>query len=162
MPLYELVCVAAHADKLAPIRSLTTTASSLIVKNGGVLRTFDYWGKRQLPQPFYRGQDEPKALNGHYWTMRFDANPPTVAALNDRLRLDPRVMRYTVLKIGSTLDKVTSPRQDPTVKMGRFNVHNVVEDELRKRRGEKELTTLPQQQASSRPRYQLPGGKLAQ
>lgn len=25
--------------------------------------------------------------------MRFDANPPTVKALNERLRLDPRVLR---------------------------------------------------------------------
>jgi len=28
--------------------------------------------------------------------MKFDANPPTVAALNARLKLDPRVLRYAI------------------------------------------------------------------
>ncbi|KAK4048770.1 hypothetical protein OIV83_004536 [Microbotryomycetes sp. JL201] len=138
----------------APIRSLTTTASSLIVKNGGVLRTFDFWGKRPLPQPFYRGQDEQKAVNGVYWTMRFDANPPTVAALNDRLRLDPRVMRWTVLKLGSTLDQVTSPRQDPTVKLNRLAVRDTIEEEIARRR----LPPQEREQSHSRPRFStLPG-----
>ncbi|KAK4052975.1 hypothetical protein OIO90_004099 [Microbotryomycetes sp. JL221] len=122
MPLYELVCIAARNSALAPIRALTTTASSLIVKNGGVVRTFDYWGNRHLPQPFKRGQDSPKAVAGDYWTMKFDANPPTVAALRDRLRLDPRVLRWTVLKVGSTLEQVIEPTQDKTVKMNRFDV----------------------------------------
>lgn len=45
-----------------------------------------------------------------YFTLRFDCNPPTLSALNSRLRLDPSVLRFTTLKVGSTLDQVaTSP-----------------------------------------------------
>lgn len=68
--------------------------------------------------------------------MRFDANPPTLKALNERLRLDPRVLRsvspsppsflangvegrFTTLKVGSTLAAVTAPLEDPTVKYQR-------------------------------------------
>lgn len=45
-----------------------------------------------------------------YFTLRFDCNPPTLSALNSRLRLDPSVLRFTTVKVGSTLDRVaTSP-----------------------------------------------------
>lgn len=47
--------------------------------------------------------------------MKFDANPPTVAALNARLKLDPRVLRWTTLKVGTTLAEITAPPADPTV-----------------------------------------------
>ncbi|ORY75338.1 ribosomal protein S6 [Leucosporidium creatinivorum] len=117
MPLYELVCIAGHHAQLAPLRALTTTTTSLILANGGVVRSLDHWGTRHLPQKMRRGDGS--SLTGDYWTMRFDANPPTVAALNERLRLDPRVLRWTTLKVGATLQAVTAPPEDPTVKFGR-------------------------------------------
>ena len=51
--------------------------------------------------------------------MKFDANPPTVAALNERLRLDPRVLRWTTLKMGTKIDQVTAPLDEPTVEFSR-------------------------------------------
>ncbi|KAL8280630.1 hypothetical protein RQP46_006953 [Phenoliferia psychrophenolica] len=124
MPLYELLVIASHHAQLAPIRTLATTTSSLILANGGVVRSLDHWGTRNLPQRMKRGDGSSfsgvcvrRALG--YWTMRFDANPPTVAALNERLRLDPRVLRWTTLKVGTTLAQVISPPEDPTIRYSR-------------------------------------------
>lgn len=54
-----------------------------------------------------------------YFTLRFDCNPPTLSALTTRLRLDPSVLRYTTLKLGSTLDAVA---QDPRARGGNRTV----------------------------------------
>jgi small subunit ribosomal protein S6 len=43
-----------------------------------------------------------------YWLMHFDANPTTVQELGKKLRVDPRVLRHTVIKLGSKLDDVTA------------------------------------------------------
>lgn len=73
-----------------------------------------------------------------FWTMHFDTNPPTLQQLNQRLRSDPRVLRwefqlyvspkwafdlnlvtrFTFLKKGETLPTIleTSRRQERTLK----------------------------------------------
>ncbi|SCZ95940.1 BZ3500_MvSof-1268-A1-R1_Chr8-1g09897 [Microbotryum saponariae] len=118
MVLYELVCISSRQASFAPIRALTTTTTSLVTSNGGVVRSLDHWGTRNLPQRMKRGDGS--SLEGVYWTMRFDANPPTVKALNERLRLDPRVLRWTTLKIGEKLHEIARPAaEDPTVRFRR-------------------------------------------
>ncbi|GAA5905114.1 bS6m family ribosomal protein [Sporobolomyces salmoneus] len=129
MPLYELVCIAQHSAQLAPLRSLTASASSLVHNNGGVVRTLDHWGTRNLPARAKIGKRRGGGGSaeggpgagwiGDYWTMRFDCNPPTLTALNERLRLDPLVLRWTTLKVGSTLSQVTNPPTDPTIRYNR-------------------------------------------
>ncbi|GAA5915296.1 hypothetical protein JCM5296_000541 [Sporobolomyces johnsonii] len=129
MPLYELVCIASHSTQLAPLRSLTQSAASLIHHNGGVVRSLDHWGTRNLPAKAKVGKrrggggggdaSAGGSWVGDYWTMRFDANPPTLKALNDRLRLDPLVLRWTTLKVGATLPEITKAPTDPTVKFNR-------------------------------------------
>lgn len=47
--------------------------------------------------------------------MHFDTSPRTLAALNERLRTDPRVVRWTMLKLGERLEDVV---RDPAVTMG--------------------------------------------
>lgn len=39
--------------------------------------------------------------------MHFDTNPPVLKALNDRLRADPRVVKWTAMKLGERLDQIT-------------------------------------------------------
>lgn len=51
--------------------------------------------------------------------MRFDASPPLVSALNARLRLNPSVLRYTALRVGSSLEKVASMGESTTVSFER-------------------------------------------
>lgn len=44
-----------------------------------------------------------------YWTMLFDTNPSVVREVNERLRSDPRVLRWTTLLKGVTLPEITQP-----------------------------------------------------
>lgn len=39
--------------------------------------------------------------------MHFDTNAPVLKSLNDRLRADPRVIKWTALKLGDKLDQIT-------------------------------------------------------
>lgn len=44
-----------------------------------------------------------------YWLMQFDTNAPTLKSLNDRLRQDPRVVKWNTLKLGERLDQIVPP-----------------------------------------------------
>ncbi|GAA5972810.1 hypothetical protein JCM8115_001185 [Rhodotorula mucilaginosa] len=122
MPLYELVCITKHHTSLTPLQTLIRSSAALIADHGGVVRHLDHWGTRNLPQRMKVGKrrggggggggglEDGSSSTGDYFTLRFDCNPPTLSALNSRLRLDPSVLRFTTLKVGSTLDQVaTSP-----------------------------------------------------
>ena len=41
----------------APIQTLAATSTSLILANGGVIRTIDYFGQKVLPQKMKRGDE---------------------------------------------------------------------------------------------------------
>ncbi|BGP37657.1 hypothetical protein JCM10450v2_001580 [Rhodotorula kratochvilovae] len=118
MPLYELVCIAKHHTTLAPLHSLLRSTSALVAQNGGVVRSLDHWGTRNLPNQMKVGKrrggggggedgGEGRAV-GDYFSMQFDCSPPVLQALNTRLRLDPSVLRWTALKAGARLDEVTA------------------------------------------------------
>ncbi|KWU41734.1 ribosomal protein S6, partial [Rhodotorula sp. JG-1b] len=107
MPLYELVCITKHHTSLTPLQTLIRSSASLIADNGGVVRHLDHWGTRNLPQRMKTAARVPEKITS-YFTLRFDCNPPTLSALNSRLRLDPSVLRFTTVKVGSTLDRVAA------------------------------------------------------
>ena len=44
--------------------------------------------------------------------MHFDTSPRVLAALNERMRTDPRVIRWTMLKLGERLEDVV---RDPAI-----------------------------------------------
>lgn len=44
-----------------------------------------------------------------YWLMQFDTNAPTLKVLNDRLRQDPRVIKWNTLKLGEKLGDIVPP-----------------------------------------------------
>ena len=41
--------------------------------------------------------------------MQFDTNTPTLKVLNDRLRQDPRVIKWNTLKLGEKLREFVPP-----------------------------------------------------
>lgn len=41
--------------------------------------------------------------------MQFDTNAPTLKVLNDRLRQDPRVVKWNTLKLGEKLQELVPP-----------------------------------------------------
>jgi small subunit ribosomal protein S6 len=40
--------------------------------------------------------------------MQFDANPTVVNELNKRLKVDPRVLRHAVIRLGSKLEDIVA------------------------------------------------------
>ncbi|WFD31343.1 hypothetical protein MSPP1_002377 [Malassezia sp. CBS 17886] len=104
MPLYELFCVAIASTESAPLRDLVKSTSRLVLDHGGAVRNVQYWGKRTLPQRARRHQQYHSA--GDYWLMQFDTNAPTLKVLNDRLRQDPRVVKWNTLRLGERLKDI--------------------------------------------------------
>ncbi|BGP13550.1 hypothetical protein JCM10213_004199 [Rhodosporidiobolus nylandii] len=129
MPLYELVCIAKHHNTLAPLHSLLRSTTSLVHQSHGVVRTVDHWGTRNLPSKMRVGKRRGGGGGGEgggsgewvgdYFSLTFDCSPPTLAALNNRLRLDPSVLRWTTLKLGATLEQVTRAREEQGVRFNR-------------------------------------------
>ncbi|CAH7685847.1 hypothetical protein PPACK8108_LOCUS20439 [Phakopsora pachyrhizi] len=117
MPLYSLSCLVLHYPSYAPLRTLVHTAASLIESNGGLVRQIDYLGRRNTPQRIRASGLAPGGVGeADYWTMNFDANPPTVRELTNRLRVDPRVLRHTTLVVGKNLKDVVDPQWNITLK----------------------------------------------
>ncbi|EPQ32424.1 uncharacterized protein PFL1_00620 [Pseudozyma flocculosa PF-1] len=104
MPLYELLCIAASSAESAPLRDLVKSTSKLVIDNGGAVRGIQYWGLRKLPQRARRHQQY--HTQGDYWLMHFDSNAPVLKSLNDRLRADPRVIKWTALKLGDRIEQI--------------------------------------------------------
>ena len=112
------------ATKQKHIKDLVTRVASHVLKEGGVVRRLDSWGTRTLPQRMRRNKQyyqigecvfmhtssAATKIYDHgsaccsYWTMQFDASPTTLRSLNTIMRHDPRVIRWTNLKVG---EKVT-------------------------------------------------------
>lgn len=73
-------------------------AGSLVLREGGVIRAIDNWGVFTLPRAISRNQQ--MHHNGHYFVMRYDAGMKTQEEVRDIMRLDPRVIRSTSVKLG--------------------------------------------------------------
>jgi len=104
MPFYKLFCIAAHYPEYKHIKDLVSQSAKLLLDNGAAVRQIEFHGTRTLPQRMKRH----KALHdaGDYWSMHFDTSPRILATLNERLRTDPRVVRWTMLKLGERLEDV--------------------------------------------------------
>ena len=68
------------------------------------MRGITNWGTFLLPKPLRRHN----ALHnsGHYFIVRFDSSARTQHAVRRTLGLDPRMIRYSVVKMGTTLDQI--------------------------------------------------------
>ena len=47
-------------------------------------------------------------VENRYWTMHYDASPVLMKSLVDRLQGDPRVIRWTTLKLGERPDQTAT------------------------------------------------------
>ena len=87
----------------SPSRIAKTTGTQ-ILSAGGVVRGITNWGIFRLPKPARKH----KTLhhNGHYFIVRFDSSSRTQHAVRRTLGLDPRMIRYSVVKMGGTLEEI--------------------------------------------------------
>jgi small subunit ribosomal protein S6 len=102
---------------LIPVHKLTThlslhsicrTTGNLILSSGGVVRGITNWGVFRLPKPtkgLTRGGTRANA--GHYFIVRFDSNAATQAEVKRILKLEPRMLRFSVVKLGTSLEDIS-------------------------------------------------------
>ncbi|KII92082.1 hypothetical protein PLICRDRAFT_154334 [Plicaturopsis crispa FD-325 SS-3] len=108
MPFYQMLCIARHMPEYRYIKDLVHTSALAVMNAGGVVRGFEYWGTRSLPQRTHKQNEY--HYRGDYWTMHFDTSPRVLKELEKILRQDNRVIRWHVTKIGDKVEDVVQPR----------------------------------------------------
>ena len=85
--------------------SVARMAGKIVLSSGGVVRGISNWGTFLLPHPARK----PGAIyhHGHYFILRFDSNARTQHSVRRTLGLDPRMIRYSIVKMGMKLDEIS-------------------------------------------------------
>lgn len=92
--------------RLNEVKEIAKTSGSLILTNAGVIRGLTNWGTFLLPKPKSQIGTAAKHYTGHYFIMRFDAGARTQHIVRKTLGLDPRLLRYSVVKMGRGLEEI--------------------------------------------------------
>ncbi|PGH17643.1 ribosomal protein S6 [Helicocarpus griseus UAMH5409] len=72
-----------------------------VLYSGGVIRGLTNWGPFRLPRPITKHQT--KYHQGHHFIMRFDSSSAVQQSVRRTLGLDPRMIRFSVVKLGDKL-----------------------------------------------------------
>jgi ribosomal protein S6 len=90
--------------------------SNEIVKGGGIVRSIQNHGIRDLPHRFKAKYADKEGRR--YWTkgrfisVYYDSNPLTMQQVDHILKLDEEVLRSTHLRARSVLDYINMPKVD--------------------------------------------------
>ncbi|KAK3708580.1 hypothetical protein LTR37_011475 [Vermiconidia calcicola] len=103
--LYELIGVVRPGRSINEIKEIARTTGNIILSSGGVVRGISNWGTFLLPKPARKAGAV--YHNGHYFILRFDSSAKTQHAVRRTLGLDPRMIRYSVVKMGSKLEEIS-------------------------------------------------------
>ncbi|WWC90783.1 ribosomal protein S6 [Kwoniella dendrophila CBS 6074] len=115
MPLYELFCIAVHNPASSVnLRSVINSLSNQIHTTGGVVRDMKNLGiNLTLPQRMRRMRQY--HTRGDHFLMTFDTSPIVLKRLDETLRRDPSIIRWTLLKKATKvkdLNKQLNPSVD--------------------------------------------------
>jgi len=99
--LYELIGVVRPGRGINEIKEIAKTTGNIVLSRRGVIRGITNWGPFLLPKPTTKHQSQHHT--GHYFVMRFDSSAPTQATIRRSLGLDPRMIRFSVVKLGDRL-----------------------------------------------------------
>lgn len=80
---------------------IARAAGQQILSSRGVIRGITNWGPFLLPKPTTKHQS--LHHTGHYFVMRFDASAAIQQSVRRSLGLDPRMIRFSVVKVGDRL-----------------------------------------------------------
>lgn len=89
---------------VSEIKEIAKTTGNIVLSAGGVVRGITNWGTFLLPKPA-RKQGATYST-GHYFILRFDSSAKTQHSVRRTLGLDPRMIRYSVVKMGSKLEEI--------------------------------------------------------
>ncbi|KAL8316421.1 hypothetical protein RB597_000358 [Gaeumannomyces tritici] len=95
--LYELIGVV-RPGRPQEVKEIVLTAGQTILRGGGVIRDIANWGVFMLPRSATRSQM--RYHEGHYFVLRYDSGVDAQRSLREALRLDPRVIRSSTVKLG--------------------------------------------------------------
>jgi small subunit ribosomal protein S6 len=73
------------------------------------VRGLTNWGVFRLPKPtkgLTRGGV--RAHAGHYFIVRFDSDAATQKEVKRILKLEPRMLRFSVVKLGTSLEEISA------------------------------------------------------
>ncbi|KAL4899499.1 hypothetical protein BDW74DRAFT_183606 [Aspergillus multicolor] len=101
--LYELIAIV-RPGSLNEVRDIARNAGSLVLRSGGVIRGYTNWGVFRLPKTTTKHQA--RYSEGHHFIMRFDSAAPVQLGIRRQLSLDPRMIRFAVVKLGDKLEEV--------------------------------------------------------
>ncbi|KAI5284042.1 hypothetical protein KEM54_001627, partial [Ascosphaera aggregata] len=101
--LYELIAVV-RPGSLAETKAIATTIGQTVLRGGGVIRGYTNWGVFKLPKPVTKHQS--RQNDGHHFIVRFDSSAAVQKQIRNTLSLDPRMIRFGVVKLGERLDQI--------------------------------------------------------
>ncbi|KAH8722402.1 37S ribosomal protein Mrp17 [Phaeosphaeriaceae sp. PMI808] len=90
--------------RLSEVKEIAKTAGTIILSQRGVVRGYSNWGTFLLPKPAKKLQSTHHY--GHHFIMRFDASARAQHALRRTMSLDPRLIRYSVVKMGEKFEHI--------------------------------------------------------
>ncbi|GLB37509.1 putative ribosomal protein S6 [Lyophyllum shimeji] len=99
-----MLCITTHVSEYKHIKELVRQTATHVMNAGGVVRAINSLGTLTLPQRMRRHKVTHSM--GDYWTIHFDTAPRTLRSLNSIMRRDPRVIRWTVLKLGDKVEDI--------------------------------------------------------
>ncbi|WVQ74888.1 ribosomal protein S6 [Cryptococcus sp. DSM 104548] len=121
MPLYELFCIAVHNPvSSVNLRGIVNTVSTQVHQSGGVVRDLKNLGLNlTLPQRIRRMRQY--YTKGDHFTMAFDTSPIVLKRINETLRSDPSIIKWTVLKRAQKVKDLAAPR-NPSIEFQEIGV----------------------------------------
>ncbi|KAJ5677082.1 37S ribosomal protein MRP17 [Penicillium maclennaniae] len=91
-------------DQLTFAYRIARNAGVQVIRSGGVVRGFTNWGPFRLPRVTTKHQA--RYSEGHHFIMRFDASGPVQTSIRRTLGLDPRMINFSVVKLGDKLEEI--------------------------------------------------------
>ncbi|RXK41183.1 ribosomal protein S6 [Tremella mesenterica] len=100
MPLYEMFCIAVHNQRSPTnLRQLVDTLTNTVHRSGGVVRKIQNLGLG-LTLPERMRAHQQYHTHGDHFALHFDVSPLVLRTINETMRRDPMVIRWTILKKG--------------------------------------------------------------
>lgn len=94
--------------RLSEVKEIAKTAGNIVLRQNGVVRGYTNWGTFLLPSAAKKLQTTHHY--GHHFIMRFDASARAQHALRKTMSLDPRLIRYSVVKMGEKFESIKDVR----------------------------------------------------
>lgn len=112
----HLIMIIGHLSDFAQLQNLVKTVSHKIVSSGGIVRSIQNHGIRDLPHRFkakYADREGNRYYKkGRFFSIYYDSNPIIQKEVDGILKMDEQVLRNTHLKARNKLWYVNIARED--------------------------------------------------